>query len=352
LIFHKVKKTRLILALVGLALVGTLALISFHTYSSRFSSDHMYQKRRFLMGTLVTISVVAGSRERAFSAMGRAFQTLQEIENQASRRIPASLTSRINDAAGRQMVSVPSSYLELIQQSIEYSRLTEGAFDITVGSLTALWQFEEGQGRLPDDQEIGRNLSLVDYRNLQVDEMHQTIGLKEAGALIDLGGSAKGFAVDQAVRVLKEEGIAGGMVNAGGDIRLFGLKPSQERWCIGIQHPRKPNAILASLKLTDTSIVTSGDYERYFLKDGIRYHHILDPKSGQPARGCQSVTIVSETALSGDALSTGVFVRGPERCLSLIENLEGIEGLIIDRQGKAHVSSGLQSAIQWREDTH
>ncbi|MGA1876046.1 MAG: FAD:protein FMN transferase, partial [bacterium] len=281
-----------------------------------------------------------------------AFQTLQEIENQTSRKTAASFTSRINEAAGGQMVSVSSSYLELIQQSIEYSQVTEGSFDITVGPMTTLWQFEDGQGRLPNDQEIERHLFLVDYRNLQVDELHQTVGLKEAGALVDLGGIAKGFAVDQAVRVLKEEGIAAGMVNAGGDIRLFGLKPSQECWCIGVQHPRQPNAVLASLKLTDTSIVTSGDYERYFFKDGIRYHHILDPKSGHPARNCQSVTIVSETALSGDALSTGVFILGPERGMALIEDLEGIEGLIIDGQGEAHVSSGLQSVIQWREDIH
>jgi thiamine biosynthesis lipoprotein len=351
LIFHELKKTRPILALVGLAFVGTLALISFYTYSSRSSSGHIYQKRRFLMGTLVTISVVSDGRERAFSAMDRAFHTLQKIESQTSRRIAASFTNRINEAAGRAMVSVSSSYLALIQQSVEYFRMTEGSFDITVGPLTTLWQFEDGQGRLPDDEEISRNMFLVNCRNLQVDEIHQTIGLKKVGALIDLGGIAKGFAVDQAVSVLKEEGMPGGMVNAGGDIRLFGLKPSQERWRIGIQHPRQLNAILASLKLTDTSIVTSGDYERYFFKDGIRYHHILDPKSGQPARGCQSVTIVSETALSGDALSTGVFILGLERGMALIEDLEGVEGLIVDQQGKVHVSSGLQSFIRWGEDT-
>jgi len=284
--------------------------------------------------------------------MDQAFAVLQKTEDQTSKKMPTSFTSQINDAAGKGSVSVPLFFIELLQQSLEYSHLSHGAFDVTIGPLTALWNFEDGQGDLPDPEAIEQKLPLVDYRGLFLDKEHQVVGLKKAGAMIDLGGIAKGFGVDRAVSVLKQEKIAGGIVNAGGDIRLFGKKPGEEVWHIGIQHPRRTNEILVSLKLTDQSIVSSGDYERFFLKDNLRYHHILDPKTGWPATDCQSVTIVSKTALEGDALCTSVFILGTEKGMALIEGLAHIEGLIIDGQGKVHVSEGLKSSLLWRENSN
>lgn len=310
------------------------------------SSSRIFQKDRFLMGTLVTITVVSNRKDQAMAAMDRAFQVMQDIENQASKRIPGSLTSRINQAAGRSDIPVTPDYLEMIKRSIEYSKLTQGAFDITVGAVTELYHFEDGQGVLPDPEAIRQKLPLVGYRNIRLDEERRTVGLAKAGAMIDLGGVAKGFAVNKAVKSLREDGITAGIVNAGGDIRLFGCKPGHKLWNIGIQHPRQSDKVIASLEITDKSIVTSGDYERFFIQDTIRYHHILDPQTGQSARGCQSVTIVSETAT--DAMSTGIFVLGPEKGMALIESLPDIEGVIIDREGKALVSSGLRSKLVWR----
>jgi len=298
------------------------------------------------MGTLVTISVVSDRETSATAAMDRAFQVLQNIENQASRRIPTSLTSKINRAAGLSDVPVSPDFLEIIKKAIEYSKLTQGAFDITIGAVTDLYHFEDGEGILPDPQAIRQRLPLVGYQNIHIDEVHRAVGLTRSGALIDLGGIAKGFGVNQAVKSLKADGISAGIVNAGGDIRVFGYKPGHKLWNIGIQHPRQSDKVIASLEITDKSIVTSGDYERFFMKDNIRYHHILDPKTGRPARGCQSVTIVSQTAT--DAMSAGVFVLGPEKGMALIESLPGIEGIIIDREGRALVSSGLRSMLVWR----
>ncbi|MCL6584055.1 MAG: FAD:protein FMN transferase [bacterium] len=328
-----------------------LATLSFIPSCGLFSSssEQIYHQDRFLMGTLVTISVVSPNKEQAMAAIGRAFEVMQEIENQASKRIPSSLTSRINQAAGRGSIPVSADFFEMIKKSLEYSRLTEGAFDITIGAVTELYHFEDGQGTLPDPSAIRQKLPLVGYQQIQLDEERRTVGLGRPGAMIDLGGIAKGFAVNKAVESLKESGIKAGIVNAGGDIRLFGYKPGHKLWRIGIQHPRKPDQVIASLEITDQSIVTSGDYERFFIRGGVRYHHILDPKTGYPARGCQSVTIVSETAT--DAMSAGIFVLGPEKGMALIERLPQIEGLIIDREGKAFVSSGLRSRLVWR-DSH
>jgi len=298
------------------------------------------------MGTLVTMSVVSDRETLATAAMDRAFQVLQDIENQASKRIPTSLTSKINRAAGFGDVPVSPDFWEIIKKAIKYSKLTHGAFDITIGAVTDLYHFEDGEGTIPDPEAIRQRLPLVDYRNIHLDEEHQAVGLTKIGAMIDLGGIAKGFGVNQAVNSLKTDGISAGVVNAGGDIRVFGYKPGHKLWNIGIQHPRQSDKVIVSLEITDKSIVTSGDYERFFMKDNIRYHHILDPKTGYPARGCQSVTIVSETAT--DAMSAGVFVLGPEKGMALIESLPGIEGLIIDREGKALVSSGLRSMLVWR----
>ncbi|MEW5801481.1 MAG: FAD:protein FMN transferase [bacterium] len=311
-------------------------------------SARVYQRERFLMGTLVSISVVSDQKDRAMTAMDQAFSVLQDIENQASKRILTSLTSKINRAAGQNGIPVSSPFLEMIAKSLECSKMTHGAFDVTVGPVTELYHFEDGQGVLPDPEAIRQLLPLVDYRNIRIDKELRTVMLTMAGTGIDLGGVAKGFGVDQAVKSLQESGLPAGIVNAGGDIRLFGCKPGQKPWVIGIQHPRQSDKVIASLEITDKSIVTSGDYERFFIQDNVRYHHILDPATGLPARGCQSVTIVSETALFGDALSTGVFVLGPEKGIALIESLPGVEGLIIDQEGKPTVSSGLRSSLVWR----
>ncbi|MEW6380835.1 MAG: FAD:protein FMN transferase [bacterium] len=343
------KKLYLTVISAGLALALALSLVVWLIPSCgplSSSSSRIFQKDRFLMGTLVTITVVSNRKDQAMAAMDRAFQVMQDIENQASKRIPGSLTSRINQAAGRSDIPVTPDYLEMIKRSIEYSKLTQGAFDITVGAVTELYHFEDGQGVLPDPEAIRQKLPLVGYRNIRLDEERRTVGLAKAGAMIDLGGVAKGFAVNKAVKSLREDGITAGIVNAGGDIRLFGCKPGHKLWNIGIQHPRQSDKVIASLEITDKSIVTSGDYERFFIQDTIRYHHILDPQTGQSARGCQSVTIVSETAT--DAMSTGIFVLGPEKGMALIESLPDIEGVIIDREGKALVSSGLRSKLVWR----
>lgn len=323
----------------ALLLLLTLSIFFFPS-----SSPKLYYRKQFGMGTLISLTVVSNSRQKAMAAMDRAFQTLTDLEQQTSRKIPTSFTSQLNRSAGQNRTLISPSYLALLKSSLYYSQLTQGAFDITIGSLTSLWHFEDDQGTLPDEKSIRLRLPLVNSSLLELNEEKKTARLSQPGMMIDLGGIAKGWAVDQVVEVLKEEGMTGGIVNAGGNIGLFGLKPGGEKWRIGIQHPRQPSEILTSLLLTDCSITTSGDYERCFFVDQVRYHHILDPKTGYPGRLCQSVTIVSASALAGDALSTGVFILGPEKGLALLESLPEVEGLLIDQDGRIYTTSGLTSS--------
>ena len=321
--------------------------------SCRPSSQDSYQRNRFRMGTLITITVVCQSQKKAMHAIDKAFTIISDIENQTSAHLPQSYTSLINETAGKKNISVSADFLLVIQKSLEYSQLTNGAFDITIGPITALWRFDDDQGMLPSSEKINKKLPLVGYQGIYYDKVNGLVGLKMPGSGMDLGGIAKGYAVDQAVKVLQQEGIKAGIVNAGGDLRLFGHKTEKEKnWHIGIQHPRKPEGILLSLKITDKSIVTSGDYERFFLKDGIRYHHIIDPKTGRPPHNCQGVTILAESTLAADALATAVFILGPDKGMKLIETLPKVEGIIVDNQGEVTLSSGLPSKVIWREDNH
>jgi thiamine biosynthesis lipoprotein len=298
------------------------------------------------MGTLVEIKLVAQDPLSAETAFKVAFSELKRIEKLMSFQLTDSDVGRINQAAGNP-VAVSPELLQLIQQSKHYAQLTQGAFDISIGPLVSLWGFDTEQYRLPGKQEIESVLPLVDYRAVFVNDTPPTVRLARAGMSIDLGAIAKGYAVDCAVEILQQQGITGVMVNAGGDIRAVGRKPDGTSWNIGIQHPRQKDRILASLRVDNQAVVTSGDYERFFVQQGIRYHHILDSKTGWPARECQAVTVVAEEALAADALATGVFILGPDKGLKLIEDLADTEALIVDTEGGLRISSGLKGKLDF-----
>jgi thiamine biosynthesis lipoprotein len=240
--------------------------------------------------------------------------------------------SLINGRAGLEDVRVSGELLSLLVQAVEVSRETGGAFDVTVGPLVALWQFDVG-GKVPAPEDLELALGLVDYRGLDLDVKESTVGLAAGGMKIDLGGIGKGFAVDRAANLLLEEGVENAIIDAGGDLRLLGSRPGKDFWRIGIRHPRDPARLLVSLDLADRAVVTSGDYERFFMAGGKRYHHLLDPATGLPAEGCQSVTVVAGDTASADAYATAAFVLGPRRGLELLRRLPGVEGIIVDREG-------------------
>ncbi|MDP2972856.1 MAG: FAD:protein FMN transferase, partial [Deltaproteobacteria bacterium] len=283
--------------------------------------------------------------EAAKKATLQAFQEIKRIEQLMSPWIGTSDVSRLNRSAGKEWVKVSPETLEVIKKSQEISRLSEGGFDITIAPLTQLWRKARERGVPPPSEEVKKIFSLVNFGNLLI-RPDRKVFLKKKGMAIDLGGIAKGYAVDRAFEILMSLGYKNLIVNAGGDLRTGGLK-NNEPWSIGIQNPRSAEKVMATISVSDSAIATSGDYEKFFFHKGKRYHHILNPKTGFPADGCQSVTILSKDGMTADGLATAVFVLGPEKGYALCQKIGGVECLIVDREGKAVMTPGLKDLISF-----
>ena len=308
------------------------------------SSPVTLKRAQFLMGTLVELTAVAPSDAIAQASLTAGFQEIRRLENMLSTWIETSELSRVNQAAGLEPVGVSAETFELLRRALEAAEYTEGGFNIAIGPAVQLWNIPEAP-RLPSAMELEIAAQYVDYRRIHLDQTRRTVFLEKPGMRIDIGGIGKGFAAEKAAAVMREIGATGGLVAVAGDFRVFGRRADGTAWPIGIQHPRKPGKILAMLDAIDEAISTSGDYERYFMKDGVRYHHILDPETLQPARLCRSVTIIAQDATTADALATGVFVMGPVRGMALVERL-GLGAVIVDAQGMVIVSARLRDRVK------
>jgi len=295
------------------------------------------------MGTLVELTAVAPGDVIAQAALTAGFQEIRRLENMLSTWIETSELSRINQAAGLEPIGVSAETFDLLRRALEVAEYTEGGFNIAIGPAVRLWNIPEAP-RIPSAMELEIAAQYVDYRRIHLDQTRRTVFLEKPGMRIDIGGIGKGFAAEKAAAVMRENGAKGGLVAVAGDFRVFGRRADGTAWPLGIQHPREPGKVLAMLDVTDEAVSTSGDYERYFLKDGVRYHHILDPQTLQPARLCQSVTIIAPDATTADALATGVFVMGPARGMALVERL-GLGAVIVDAQGMVIVSSRLRDRV-------
>jgi thiamine biosynthesis lipoprotein len=296
------------------------------------------------MGTIVEITVVAPNDAVAQAALSTGFQEIRRLEQLFSTWIDASELSRVNQAAGREPVSVGAETFELLARALEIADYTEGGFNIAIGPAVQLWKVTEAQ-RIPSAMELAIAGQYVDYRLIRLDPARRTVFLEKPGMRIDVGGIGKGYAAEKAAAAMREIGATGGLVAVAGDFRVFGKRADGTAWPVGIQHPRLSEKVLATLDAGDEAISTSGDYERFFIKDGVRYHHILDPRTLQPARLCQSVTIVAPDALRADALATGVFVMGPVDGLALVERL-GLGAVIVDAEGGISISSRLRDRVK------
>lgn len=316
-----------------LILVGLLILFIVYGCGQKFPS-----KKEFLMDTEVEIILPQGSEED-FAA---AFNEMRRIEKSMDIHDPESEISRVNRLASKKAVQIGKEIFEILEESVEYSALTSGAFDVSIRPLSRLWGDRGKLKEIPEAREIEEKLPLVNYKNIILDERNQTVEFKKKGMVLDLGAIAKGYALDRAIKVLQGRGIKEALINAGGDIRVMG----ERVWKVGLQHPRKENEVLAVIRLKDQAIATSGDYQRYFIKEGKRYHHIVNPETGYPANECMSATIIGPSAIQTDILATGVFILGPEKGLELIESLKDVEGIIIDAQGKILLSSGLKGRLR------
>jgi FAD:protein FMN transferase len=297
------------------------------------------------MGTLVKITAVARNEFGAQAAATAGFAEIHRLEELLSTWIPTSELSRVNASAGVMPVPVSHETMTVVQGAIQVAELTDGGFNIAIGPAVDIWNVIEGR-RVPTESELDALRHMVDLHAVHVDVQTQTIFLEKAGMRIDVGGIGKGYAADQAVAVMKKAGALAGIVALSGDIKTFGQLPGGRKFPVGIQDPRKEGEVLAFIDLEDEAISTAGDYERFFEHDGVRYHHILDPHTLQPARGCQSVTVIAREGIWADGLDTGIFVMGAELGMQLVEALPDVEAIIVDHEGSVHVSSGLRDRIR------
>ena len=312
-------------------------------------SGFVVERAHLSMGSEVRISAWTTDEQRAVRAFDKAFAEFDRLDRLLSVWQAGSDVTRLNMAAGRNPVPVAPETMEVLRTAQEISEWTGGKFDVTFGALSGLWKFDHDQdNQIPVMDEVRRRLPLVDFRALELDPVKHTAFLRRPGARVHLGGIGKGFAVDTAAAILRDQGITDFLIQSGGDLYAGGRRGDRP-WRSGIRDPRGPaDRMFAALSLEDETFSTSGDYERFFMKDGQRYHHILDPDEGAPARGCRSVTIVSRKAILADGLSTGVFVLGPEAGMALIERIPDVEGVIVTSANDVLVSSGLTARLERR----
>ena len=291
------------------------------------------------MGTEVTVYLWHDDSEIGQDAVNAVFQEVARIDNLMSTYIEDSEMSEVNRSAAERPVAIGGELFTLILRSLDISLLTRGAFDITYDSVGQHYDFREG--RRPDDDTISEELPRLDYRFVETNRDDGTIRFTHEGVRINLGGIAKGYTVERGVEVLRQYGVAHARVTAGGDSRLLGDRRGQP-WMVGVQDPRDPDQVAVTLPLENEAISTSGDYERFFEEGGERYHHIIEPTTGQPAGEVRSTTIIGPDAVLTDALSTSVFVMGVDQGLRLIATLPDYEGIVIDTEGQMFYSDGLQ----------
>lgn len=346
---QQVKKTKIVKQFILAALL-LATLISCNNTGGKRIEDNL-----FALDTYISFVVSTGKDQDSRAGLDSAIKRIQDIEKRMSVTLPDSDISKVNKAAGKEPVKVHSDTFYVIQKAIQYGELTQGSFDISIRPVGELWDISGDNPRVPYKTEIEQLLPLVDYRKIKLDEQEQTVFLEQEGMSIDLGGIAKGYAGDEVVRILKEHGVSHALVNLGGNIAVINGKEDGSPWRIGIQNPRldddsERRGHVAAITTTGNSIVTSGDYERYMVEvykqTGKRYHHIFDPETGRPTQNSViSVTIVTESGIDADALSTALFVMGVEKGLKLANELEGIEAMIIDEGKTIYLSEGLKDQI-------
>ncbi|MGK0153812.1 MAG: thiamine biosynthesis lipoprotein [Neolewinella sp.] len=295
-----------------------------------------------VMGTEYRLAAIGTDAVKLDAALAAAVKELQRVEDLMT-DWRASPLSTLNDNAGKGPQVLPLELAAMIGRGQAVGELTDGAFDISFAGVGKLWDFKRKPPRVPTAEQVKAALAHVDYRRIEIVPAKLTVALP-AGFRIGLGGIAKGYGIDAAMKVLMQHDIRNAVVNVGGDMSILGKKQGKP-WPIGIAHPRHKEHALAELKLSNVCVVTSGDYERFFEVDGVRYHHILDPRTGYPSKGCITATVVASHAEYADALATALCVLGPEKGLALIESLPRVEAIVVGLDGKAAASKGLRSSL-------
>lgn len=296
------------------------------------------KREEAIMGTAVAVELWSESRPAGEAAMAAVMEEMRRIDRTMSPHKPDSQLSQINRDAARMPVHLSDEMCMLIARAIEFSRWSDGAFDISYASAGQLYDYRAGVA--PDEATLAQAREAVGWQQLLLNDHQRTLRFGKPGMRIDLGGFAKGHAVDRCIAILRSRGITNAMVSAGGDSHVLGDRRGRP-WMIAVRDPRREGEVVALLPLQDTAVSTSGDYERFFEKGGVRHHHLLDPRTGRSPSGVRSVTILAHDGLTSEALSKTVFVLGAQRGMALINSLSGVDAVIVDSTGLLHYSSGL-----------
>jgi len=301
-----------------------------------------FKRAERLMGNRFEITVVAEDELWAGEKISMTVEEIRRIERLFTTFAADSQTNKINEQAGVSAVKVDKEFFELVQRSIKISRITDGAFDITYGSIDKkLWNFDRSMTSLPDEATARSMVSLINYQNIIMNSDDCSIMLKEKGMRIGFGGIGKGYAAEMAKALLKKEGVSSGIVNASGDLTTWGTQANGKPWTIGIADPGNARLPFAYLNITDMAIATSGNYEKYITVNGKKYSHTINPKTGLPVTGIKSVTIISPNAEIADAMATPVTIMGIRAGLNLVNQLQHVECIIIDDNNKLYSSKNI-----------
>ena len=301
-----------------------------------------YTRELKLMGNRFALTAVAHTEEWAQAMIDEGVREIQRIEKVLTTFNDDSETNLVNENAGIQPVKVSSEVFNIIERSIRISSITQGAFDITYGSIDkTLWNFDEHMTALPSADKAKKMVRLINYKNIVLDKENQTVFLREKGMRIGFGGIGKGYAAEMAKEVMKKKGVTSGIVNAAGDLVTWGTQPGGKPWTVGIIHPDYKNYPFSYLNVSDMAVATSGNYEKYATINGKKYSHTIDPRTGLPVSGIKSVTIISPNAEICDAMATPVMVMGIQKGLDLINQLKQVECVIIDDNNKIYTSKNI-----------
>ncbi|OPX89992.1 MAG: Thiamine biosynthesis lipoprotein ApbE precursor [Pelotomaculum sp. PtaB.Bin104] len=313
-----------------------------------------FSDEKFLMDTLIQVTVYSDNEKSGEEALNKAFAEFARISNLTDRfpkegknTAATSDVIRINENAGIKPVQVSTETLSIIQRSLYYAQLSGGAFDITVGPIMDLWGFGKDEQHVPSDEQIRRTLSLVDYRKVTVDPNAGTVYLQKPGMSLDLGGVAKGYATEAAAQVIKESGIKHALINAGGNVYALGTRPDGGPWRVGVRDPRGENGLIAVVSVEDTSVVTSGDYERYFEERGVRYSHLIDPATGKQARSLMQTTVVAASSTDADIINKPLYVLGQSRGMNFANSLPGVGAIFVGADKRVTFTENLRGQLEF-----
>ena len=300
-----------------------------------------HKRKLYMLGSPFEMTVVAKDTLQGNYFIDLAVAEVRRVENLISDWIPTTQISQVNKNAGINPVKVDKEVFNLVDRAIKVSHITSGAFDISYASMDKIWKFDGSMKEMPTQEAIKKSVSKIGYKNIILDSKKQTIFLKNEGMKLGLGGIGQGFIADKVKELLFSKGCISGIVNVSGDINAWGKQPDGKPWTVGIVNPLNKNKIFATFPLENSAVETSGSYEKFVVFNGIRYSHIIDPRTGYPTNGVVSVSVFAKQTEIADALATGIFVLGVEVGLDLVNQLKGIECVMVDDKGKIHSSKGI-----------